>query len=544
MPDIDDNNRKCGLYVRVSTINQAEDGESLDEQSLTLKNYCSYRKWSDFQIYREEGFSGKDLKRPAFQQMMADIHKGKINTVIVKKIDRLSRSIIDFENLYKNFQELGVDLISTQENFDTSTAIGRSVIRIVLIFAQLEREQTSERTIDVMAHRAKQGLFNGGYPRLGFDIDYENKCLIPNENEIPVAKEIFSTYLRLGSLSETAIEMNNRGYRLKTWTTSAGRNRGGQKFQKNSISRILNDPVYIGKVRYKNNIYEGQHQAIVSVELFEAVQSILKANNISKTGYRQNENTFFLKGLIRCGCCKSAMAPSFAYSKGTKYFYYRCTVDNDRSQKVCRIGSVHARKVENLVVEELKFISSKPMIIEGVVENATKGQREKVKGLLVKKKNLQDNLAQIDKKARNLLEVLGESGSKSSRSDYIVKELDDLSIQSKQLKSEIESIEFEANHLDNKIVSVETILENFKIFRSIYDHLTPDEKYDLLHLLVKKVVYFEEEGKDKDGKKVGKIKMDLWELPTIDPSKLSSADVFAERSAWLPFADSNHGQGD
>ena len=204
MAEIADNDRKCALYVRVSTINQAEDGESLDEQVQTLKSYCAYRKWQDCTVYREEGFSGKDLKRPAFQQMLADIRKGKINTVIVKKIDRLSRSIIDFENVYKSFQDLGVDLISTQENFDTSTAIGRSVIRIVLIFAQLEREQTSERTIDVMAHRAKQGMFNGGYPRLGYDIDYENKCLVPNEDEIPIAKEVFTTYLKLGSLSETA----------------------------------------------------------------------------------------------------------------------------------------------------------------------------------------------------------------------------------------------------------------------------------------------------------------------------------------------------
>lgn len=268
MPEVLDKDRKCALYVRVSTSNQAEEGESLDEQIQKLRGYCSYKNWNDHAVYREEGFSGKDLKRPAFQRMMADIQRGKINTVIVKKIDRLSRSIIDFENVYKLFDDKGIDLISIQENFDTSTAIGRSVIRIVLIFAQLEREQTSERTIDVMAYRAKQGLFNGGYPRLGYDIDYENKSLVPNESEIPIVNEIFATYIRLGSLSETAKELNNKGYRLKSWTTSAGRKRVGEKFQKNNVSRILNDPVYIGKVKYKNNIYDGQHKAIVSDDLF------------------------------------------------------------------------------------------------------------------------------------------------------------------------------------------------------------------------------------------------------------------------------------
>lgn len=137
MAEIADKNRRCALYVRVSTSNQAEEGESLDEQVERLKNFCKYKGWKNFIVYREEGFSGKDMKRPEFQRLMVDVHKGKLNTVIVKKIDRLSRSIIDFENIYKTFDEKGVDLISIQENFDTSTAIGRAVIRIVLVFAQM-----------------------------------------------------------------------------------------------------------------------------------------------------------------------------------------------------------------------------------------------------------------------------------------------------------------------------------------------------------------------------------------------------------------------
>ena len=543
MIDIQDQDRKCALYVRVSTANQAEEGESLDEQVKTLQNYCAYRRWQDVRVYREEGFSGKDLKRPAFQKMMADINTGKVNTIIVKKIDRLSRSIIDFENVYKAFQDKNVDLISTQENFDTSTAIGRSVIRIVLIFAQLEREQTSERTIDVMAFRAKQGMYNGGYPRLGYDIDYEYKCLVPNPSEIPVVKELFSTYVKLGSLSETAISMNDRGYRLKTWTTKKGITRGGEKFQKASVSRILNDPVYVGKVRHKSSVYDGQHKAIISDELFNAAQGILKANNISRSGYRQADNTFLLKGLVRCGSCKSAMAPSYAFSRGKKYFYYRCLVDNDRSKPKCRIGSVHGQKIEQLVVDELKFLAEDPRIIEGVVENATRDQRIRAKELGSKKKALQDKLAQIDKKAKNLIDVLGEGDSTNKRSGYLVKQVEDLDIQATQLREEMESVDFEIHELENKLLSTDIIKENFKVFRDVYDNLTIDEKYDLLHLLIKKVVYYEEPEADKDGNKAGKIKMDLWELPPIGPSKTSSADDFAERNVWLPSADSNHGQG-
>ena len=174
--------RKCALYLEVSTDQQALNGESLEEQEERLRPFCKTRNRKVVKVYREDGKSGKDTNRPQFQQMLQDIREGKIDTVVVKKIDRLSRSILDFEKTYNFFLEHNVDLISLQENFDTTSAIGRAVIRIVLVFAQLEREQTSERTIDVLEYRAKQGLWNGGYPPLGYGIN-EEKGLVVNKKE-------------------------------------------------------------------------------------------------------------------------------------------------------------------------------------------------------------------------------------------------------------------------------------------------------------------------------------------------------------------------
>jgi len=134
-------------------------------------------------------------------------------------------------------------------------------------------------------------------------------------------------------------------------------------------------------------------------------------------------------------------------------------------------------------------------------------------------------LTQVDKKAKNLIDVLSEGGIASNRSGYLVKQIDDLDIQAGQLREELESVGFEVNDLENKLLSADIIKDNFKVFKDVYDHLTTDEKYDLLHLLIKKVVYYEEAGTDADGNKTGKIKMDLWELPPIDPSKLSSTKI-------------------
>ena len=390
-----------------------------------------------------------------------------------------------------------------------------------------------------MLYRAKQGLFNGGYPRLGYNIDYENKCLVLNKSEIPIVIEIFKTYLQMGSLSETAKALNSKGYRMKSWTSKPGNTRGGLKFNKNSLGRILKDPIYIGKIKYKDQIYDGQQPAIVNETTFNAVQAMLNANYATKTGYRQDGHKFLLKGLVKCGSCRSAMIPSFSVSKGKEYYYYRCKTDEDSSKESCPTGSVNARELESLVADELKFLSKEPKIIEGVVENATKEQREKVKEILMKKKILQEQLTKVDKKAKNFLEILGTEGKKEKGLTYILKELKGLEEQEKELRKEIDYIDFEANNYESKIVNADLIRENLKVFKDIYDQLTLDEKYDLVHLLVKSIIYYEDTKADKNKQKGGKIKMDLWELPPIDTSIIKPADAFAERNDWRGGRGSN-----
>jgi site-specific DNA recombinase len=537
MAQLADKDRKCALYVRVSTSNQVEEGESLDEQSERLINYCKYKGWKTHTIYREEGFSGKDTNRPAFRQMMRDILKANINTVIVKKIDRLSRSIIDFENIYKTLDERGVDLISLQENFDTCTALGRGVIRIVLVFAQLEREQTSERTVDMMGYRAKQGLFNGGYPRLGYDIDYENKQLVQNESEIPIVHELFKTYLELGSLSETAKAANNKGYRMKEWTSKDGRKHGGVKFQKASISRLLKDPAFIGQVKYKGALFNGQHKAILDEELFNRVQLMLNKNNQTKTGYRQDSNKFLFKSLVSCGACKSGMTPSFSTSRGKPYFYYRCTSNNDSSRGNCPVGSVNAHQLEGMIVHELKRLGQHPQIIEEAVEIATKQERIKVVDLKERRFHAQSTLNNVDRKAKGLLALIGTP--KNKKIDYLLGEIENVDNQAKELKKEIETLDFEIANFENRIVSAEIIQNSLHDFSAVYDNLTQSEKYDLAHLLIKKLTYFEEDKADENGNKKGHVQMELWELQDLRVRIKAKPGGFAESINWLPGTDSN-----
>ncbi len=530
MKQINDYERRCGLYVRVSTIGQAEEGESLDEQEQRLKAFCEYKGWKNYNVYREEGRSAKDTNRPALQRLLSDIEKGLINTVIVKKIDRLSRSILDFEQMFKFFEERGVDLISLNENFDTSTAIGRSVIRIILVFAQLEREQTAERTIDIMRYRAKKGLWNGGYPPLGYDV--KEGVLVPNTEEAEVVREIFETYINTGSLSETAKILNNKGYRTKKWTTKQGKIMGGNRFNKNNISRILKDPVYIGKIKYEGQIYDGVHPGIIDEEVFYYVQDMFSQNRSSNTGFRRGTEKFLLKGLVYCGHCGCAMAPSFAYSKGKKYYYYRCLVSNDRSRGKCPVGSINAKVLEDLIIKELQFLAESPDFVDEVVEEAIREERKEGERLRKKKQDLVKKLREVESNARKMMNLIEEIDKTDPRFAFILQRLKELGEEREGLQKEIESLEFKINEVENNYLNAESLKANFKYFKDVFEYLTPEEQYDLLHLLIKRIVYYGKEIRDREER--AKIKLELWDI-----GPLASEEGFAERFIWLPGQDSN-----
>ncbi|MFH1904450.1 MAG: recombinase family protein [bacterium] len=228
--------RCCGLYARVSTERQSEvkDG-SLDTQISRLKNYISFRSpssskelWKATKVYREEGKSGKNTDRPELQNLISDIKSGKINAVLCTKLDRISRSLIDFYKLVELFEKHHVEFISLEESFDTSAPMGKTMLKITLVFAELEREQTSKRTKDKMQWRAEQGLWNGGQV-LGYDL--VDKKLAINPKEAKLVKLMFEKYLELGSVLKVVEWLNKHGYRTKEYISHRkGVKRGGNKF--------------------------------------------------------------------------------------------------------------------------------------------------------------------------------------------------------------------------------------------------------------------------------------------------------------------------
>ena len=362
--------RRCGLYVRVSTKIQAETIEgSLKIQRQRLEAFVRSRngneKWKVHKIY-EEIQSGKDIQRPVLQALLKDIKEKKINIILCTKIDRISRSLLDFYYLYQVFKEHKIDFICLDDSFDTSSPIGRMALKMILVFAELEREQTSERTRKCMHQRALKGLWNGGYV-LGYDLDRENKGYLKiNEKESATVRTAFEIYLKTNSFRKTCKFLNEKGYTTKSYTSEKGILHKGKNFKAQILSSVLKNYIYIGKLEVnktnkfaaqdgigeeeKYRIVDGQQKPILDEALFYAVQERIEQNRRKFPLHDSIEQYEYLfRGFINCGYCGFPLK-KWAGGNGGYYFYYSC---------ICLKHYIPAVDLESQLIKALRdFIQS------------------------------------------------------------------------------------------------------------------------------------------------------------------------------------------
>ncbi|GIW56677.1 MAG: hypothetical protein KatS3mg082_3081 [Nitrospiraceae bacterium] len=210
------------------------------------------------------------MDRPALRRLLADIEAGKIDCVVVYKVDRLSRSLLDFARMMETFEKHQVSFVSVTQQFNTASSMGRLVLNVLLSFAQFEREIISERTRDKIAAARRKGKWAGGHPILGYDIDPRGFKLVVNEDEAARVRAIFELYLEHQALLPVVQELDRRGWVNKRWTTRKGRERGGKPFTKTSLHKLLTNVAYIGKIKYKDEVHDGEHAAIVDADVLAA----------------------------------------------------------------------------------------------------------------------------------------------------------------------------------------------------------------------------------------------------------------------------------
>lgn len=304
----------CTIYTRKST-SEGLDQEftSLDAQRESAENYIASQKSEGWvmlpTLYDDGGYTGANIDRPALQKLMSDIKNGGIDCVIVYKVDRLSRSLLDFTHLLEFFEKYSVTFVSVTQAFNTNTSMGRLTLNILLSFAQFEREIISERTKDKMGAARKKGRWIGGIPILGYDLDRINHRLVINSQEAEIVREIFNTYIKEKSLLHTAIILNEKGYRRKTYVTPQGKTMGGQKFQTTTMQYILKNITYTGKIKYAGKVYPGLHEPIISEEMLQKAQEILANNRVRGEKTKVSKNTALLSNILRCKAWWSSNVP-------------------------------------------------------------------------------------------------------------------------------------------------------------------------------------------------------------------------------------------
>ena len=319
---------QCAIYARKSSERGLDmEFNSLDNQELACKSYIAsqaFQGWEYVKTYSDAAISGGTMARPGLQEMLSDIKTSKIQCVLVYKIDRLSRSIYDFKRMMKeDFEPHDCNLVSITQSFDTSTAMGKLTLNMLLSFAEFEREVASERVRDKMRATKSKGLWVGGVPPLGYDIQFGK--LIVNETECETVNKIFNTYLVSHSLLDCRNRIAALGIHGKQWMTKKGEIRGGREMTTNIIERILKNQIYLGKLPNKSTVevFDGQHPAIITQELFDAVQQKLQDNNNHKgrTAYSRG-------GLLFHNMIYTADGAVFKNKTGNKglrqYKYYKC----------------------------------------------------------------------------------------------------------------------------------------------------------------------------------------------------------------------------
>lgn len=372
---------RCAVYTRKSTEEGLDrDFNTLDAQREAGASYVASQKSEGWvcleERYDDGGFSGGTVERPALKRLLADIEAGFIDCVVVYKVDRLSRSLLDFARMTERFDAHGVSFVSVTQQINTSTSSGRLMLNVLLSFAQFEREIISERTRDKIAAARRKGKWAGGRPVLGYDLVSQpgGSRLHVNEAEAALVRRVFGLYLDGGTLLSIVAEAKRHGWTTKRWTTKAGKPMGGRAMDKGVVHALLTNPVYIGKVRHKEELYEGEHDAIVDADDFEATQQRLRLNGATGGSGIRNKHGALLKGLVRCKACGCVMGHHFASSgAGTatkRYRYYVCQRAQKEGWSACPGPSLPAGDLEGFVLERVKAAVCGDALVDAVSARA------------------------------------------------------------------------------------------------------------------------------------------------------------------------------
>jgi site-specific DNA recombinase len=481
---------RCAVYTRKSTEEGLQqEFNSLDAQRESAEAYIASQQHEGWiclpDRYDDGGFTGGNMDRPAVRRLLADIEAGKVDCVIVYKVDRLSRSLLDFARMMQAFEQHQVAFVSVTQQFNTATSMGRLMLNVLLSFAQFEREIIGERTRDKIAATRRKGKWSGGRPLLGYDVDPRGIRLVVNEDEAVQVRATFDLYLQHQGLIPVVRELERRGWTNKRWQTRKGAESGGDPFTKTGLHRLLTNVVYAGKVRYKDEVHPGEHAAIVDAEVFQRVQALLQHAGRMGGAAVRNQFGALLKGILRCVPCGCAMTPAHTTKGDRRYRYYTCTAAQKRGWDACPSKSIPAAEIEALVVDRIRCIGRDPALLQATLAQAHRAGAARAAELEAERRGLEKDLARWHGEVQTLSGQIRPGDDNHA----VVGRLADLQDRIGSVEERARLVRDQLKAVYDQRIDEEAAATALARFDPVWASLTPAEQARMFGLLVERVDY-------------------------------------------------------
>ena len=467
-----------GLYLRVSTQEQADEGYSIGEQDERLKNYCKAMQWSIFKVYVDPGYSGGNINRPGLQDLIKDVEAGLLEKVVVYKLDRLSRS--QYDTLYlieKVFLANNTDFVSMTESFSTNSSLGRAMIGFLAVFAQLEKDKINERMMDGKAGRAKSGKWHGGSTEpIGYDYDPKTELLNVNKYEAMQIRELYDLFLRGTPLRAIERIFKEKGYSHKhgTWDPK-------------TMRRVMRNKIYIGYIKHRDQWYPGDHDPIISEEIFNKAVKLLddRAEQYKLSGVKPGAQTTYLGGLLICKHCGGKYTKQANGRQRPKPLWYMCY---SRCKKVkamikdpnCKNKNWKMAELDDLVINEIKQIALDPDYIRNARSESMKKADSGDKIAILEKE-----IEKLDAQISRFMDLYGIG---KFTIDQVSGKIDPLNEERSKLQNELDALTAETGELTEE--------ETIRIVQELDDILERNDFNEIRQLIELLIYYIEIDNDD------------------------------------------------
>jgi site-specific DNA recombinase len=481
---------RCAIYTRKSVTEGLEqEFNTLDAQREAAEAFIASQRHEGWvalpEHYDDGGFTGGNTDRPALKTLMADVEAGQVDCIVVYKVDRLSRSLLDFAMIMGALDKHDCSFVSVTQQFNTSHSMGRLTLNILLSFAQFEREIIAERTRDKIHSARRKGKWTGGPPILGYNVAPNGGRLLVNPEEAAQVRRIFEHYVESESLTATLRWANAEGLTTKSYTTRKGIRKTGRPFSKSSLHALLTNVQYLGKVTLKTEVFDGEHEAIISPGLWKQAQARMEGRSVLERRPERNKTHALLRGLLYAEPDGVPMYHSFTTKNNRHYRYYVHRDVIKRADTPGTTRTVPAGDIEAFVLEKIKVIGQSEQLAAETIRQARLRRADQLSEWEADARQLRSAAARTDQEIHRLAGANGEEAvaKLASLQDRLARE-----------QGRLAEVNLCIENTNTETLDERGLVRALSDFDGIWDALRGEERVKLIHLLIQRVGYNAQSG--------------------------------------------------